>query len=288
MASSDTFLPRSATTGPSSPAQPQRPARREAVENLLRRTPGLWQGTERPAQTVSRSRPGAINDLFADLELPAQPPAKTAEPIRSPEVTRQSATSPAARISHLPPGQSTGFPQLDAILPWGGWPPSGLVEIITPHPGIGELQLLLPLLRERSQGSQSILWITPPYDLNGAMLTQSGMNLRNSFVIPSSTQCNQALWSIEKALQSPECTMVLAWQNWLSPRVLRRLQMAANEGDTMGVLFHQRPVSNSPACLQLRLSAISRYPGGQRRLDVQLLKARGTHHRTTVSIPLPS
>lgn len=244
-------------------------SRNPAVDDLLSRTRGLWprglwQGADRPTQTAQRARPGVINDLFADLDEPG---------------TRL----PSAQ----PQGHSTGSAQLDAILPWGGWPPSGLVEIITPHLGIGELQLLLPLLRERSQGQQSILWITPPYDLNGTMLSQSGMNLRNSFVIPSSTRCNQALWSIEKALQSAECTMVLAWQNWLGSRVLRRLQMAAAEGNTLGVLFHQRPVANSSACLQLRLSSVSSYPDGQRRLDVHLLKARGTHHRTKVSIPLP-
>src|SRR5690554_3525535 len=196
-------------------------SRNPAVDDLLSRTHGLWQGADRPAQTAQHTRRGVINDLFANLDEPGT----------------------AAR--HLPQGQSTGSAQLDAILPWSGWPPSGLVEIITPHLGIGELQLLLPLLRERSQGQQSILWITPPYDLNGTMLAQSGMNLRNSFVIPSSTRCNQALWSIEKALQSAECTMVLAWQNWLGSRVLRRLQMAAVEGNTLGVVFHQRPVANS-------------------------------------------
>lgn len=268
-------------------------SRNPAVDELLSRTRGLWQSADRPAQVTQRARPGAINDLFADLDEPghtlpsAQPqPSKpqSSKPHPSSEALRR---YPDITARHLPQGQSTGSAQLDAILPWGGWPTSGLVEIITPHLGIGELQLLLPLLRERSQGQQSILWITPPYDLNGTMLSQSGMNLRNSFVIPSSTRCNQALWSIEKALQSAECTMVLAWQNWLGSRVLRRLQMAAAEGNTLGVLFHQRPVANSSACLQLRLSSVSRYPDGQRQLDVHLLKARGTHHRTKVSIPLP-
>ena len=40
----------------------------------------------------------------------------------------------------------TGFPALDAGLPGGGWPRHGLVEILTPEPGVGELYLLLPAL----------------------------------------------------------------------------------------------------------------------------------------------
>ena len=274
----DTSTPRSVKPAPRSKSPDP------AIGELLSRTPGLWQGTERPVHTRSArgSRSPVTHDLFAGLEEPGMTSPPASRPAR--DVLQR---HPGTGQQRIPAGKSTGSAQLDAALPWAGWPPSGLVEIITPHPGIGELQLLLPLLRERSQGQQSILWITPPYDLNGTMLSQSGMNLRNSFVIPASTRCNQALWSIEKALQSAECTLVLAWQNWLSPRVLRRLQMAATEGNTLGVLFHQRPVANSPACLQLRLSSVSRYPDGQRQLDVQLLKARGSHHQTQVSIPLP-
>src|SRR5688572_12887755 len=40
----------------------------------------------------------------------------------------------------------TGFAALDAGLPGGGWPRHGLVEILTPQPGVGELYLLLPAL----------------------------------------------------------------------------------------------------------------------------------------------
>src|SRR5690606_28854773 len=112
---------------------------------------------------------------------------------------------------------------LDNLLPGGGWPVSGLVEIVSRHKAPGELQWLMPLLRLRSHQQQSMLWITPPYTLHGPALANSGINIRNSFVIPSQTRCNNALWSIEKALQSTECGMVLAWQNWLSARVVRRL-----------------------------------------------------------------
>jgi hypothetical protein len=45
----------------------------------------------------------------------------------------------------------TGFPALDAGLPGGGWPRHGLVEILTPRPGVGELYLLLPALAALSR-----------------------------------------------------------------------------------------------------------------------------------------
>lgn len=250
--------------------------RDDVINELLEKTPGLWRASaQKTAQTTtgpqSNAAPAAYGrhgDLFADL-----PESIT---------TGQNSTT----------AQSSGYPALDQLLPHGGWPERGLVELICPHKGIGELQLLLPLLRERSHSQQSILWIAPPYPLHGKALLDAGINTRNSFVIPSQTSCNQALWSIEKALQSQECGLVLAWQNWLSARVIRRLQLAANEGGTLGILFHQRPAANSPATLQLQLSSpVSRLHDEQtnreRSIDVMLKKARGSYRQGQVTLKLP-
>lgn len=246
--------------------------RDDVINKLLEKTPGLWRAADGLSRTQTPN--GSVRaaythhgDLFADL--PDQ----------------------AGSDKDGPVTQSSGYPALDALLPHGGWPERGLVELICPHKGIGELQLLLPLLRERSQSQQSILWIAPPYPLHGKALQDAGINTRNSFVIPPQTSCNQALWSIEKALQSQECGLVLAWQNWLSARVIRRLQLAANEGGTLGILFHQRPANNSPATLQLQLSSpVSRLSdvqtGRERSIDVMLRKARGSYRQGQITLKL--
>lgn len=184
-------------------------------------------------------------------------------------------------------GIPTGFASLDHALPWQGMPKRGLIEIICAQKDMTELQLLLPVLQRRSQGKQSLLWIAPPYSPHGESLRQSGINLRNSFVITAQTQCNQAFWSIEKALQSQECTMVLAWQNWLSARVLRRLELAAQHGDTLGVVFHRRAQLQSPSTLQLELNVVSDSRSGRRALDVTVRQVlgqpQGSCHRLVLS-----
>lgn len=249
------------------------------LDQLLQQTQGLWrgngqQGTASLTAGVSqRHNPDLFaDDLFTDDRFTCDPAPFAAE---------------FAAKSTGEAGQSTGHATLDALLPWGAWPQSGLIEIINKQAGIGELQLLAPLLRERSQQQTSILWIAPPYPLHGPALAQMGVNTRNSFVVPAQTSCNQALWSIEKALQSEECGLVLAWQNWLSARVIRRLQLAAREGNTLGVLFHQRPAAHSPSTLQLQLSSAPVNEAGYRNMDVQLLKARGSHKQGRVRIKLP-
>ena len=56
---------------------------------------------------------------------------------------------------------SSGFDALDERLPGGGWPRSGLVEILTPRLGVGELTLFLPLLRALTSAltARSTVWV---------------------------------------------------------------------------------------------------------------------------------
>lgn len=244
------------------------------LDQLLQESRDLWRGIRQPANdhgAGSGQRRG--DDFFARGAFADD--LFTSDP------------APFAADNTGEAGQSTGHAELDALLPWGAWPQSGLIEIVNKQAGIGELQLLAPLLRERSQQQSSILWIAPPYPLHGPALAQMGVNTRNSFVVPAQTSCNQALWSIEKALQSQECGLVLAWQNWLSARVIRRLQLAAREGNTLGVLFHQRPATHSPSTLQLQLNSAPVTEAGYRNMDVQVLKARGSHRQGRVRIKLP-
>ncbi|EFX61691.1 hypothetical protein DAPPUDRAFT_338433, partial [Daphnia pulex] len=60
----------------------------------------------------------------------------------------------------------TGFSNLDAELPNGGWPKSTLVELLLQQAGIGELQLLKPALVSIAK-TQRIAFVQPPHILNG-------------------------------------------------------------------------------------------------------------------------
>ncbi len=150
-------------------------------------------------------------------------------------------------------GQPTGYPQLDDILPGRGWPHNAIVEIVSQQWGMGELQLLVPLMREIVRQDKWILWISPPYLLNSPALLQAGIDPEQILVINLNTSCKDALWSMEKALQTGSCGLVLAWQNWLPDRVVRRLQLAAETGKTLGVLFQHRISKYSQSFLRLEV-----------------------------------
>jgi len=183
-------------------------------------------------------------------------------------------------------GRPTGFEPLDAILPGQGWPRSGLMEFITPCWGSGELQLLVPLMRSVVERGQWMLWISPPYQLYAPALVQAGVDTSRVLVVDLDTSCSDALWTMERALQNRHCGLVLAWQNWLPGRVLRRLQLAADAGDTLGVLFKHYDSEHSPAPVRLRIKGSDSAAGERAAAEVTLIKARGSFRPRTTHISL--
>ena len=183
-------------------------------------------------------------------------------------------------------GQSTGFPELDEILPGRGWPRSGLVEVITPQWGMGELQVLMPLMRDVIAQGKWILWVSPPYQLYAPALAQAGIDTKQVLVVKADTSCKDALWSMEKALQTQNCGLVLAWQNWLPGQVLRRLQLAGETGGTLGVLFKHNDSKYSPSPLRMQIKDLA--PGHQHFSDAEitLIKARGNFRPLSTRLSL--
>lgn len=165
----------------------------------------------------------------------------------------------------------TGFAELDRA--YGGWPLQALTEILCAHQGIGELRVLMPALAALSRRRRWIAWIAPPHLPYAPALAAQGVRLERVLLVhPKSEQ--EALWATETALRAGSCAAVLSWVGAASPRELRRLQLAAEEGKAWGVLF--RPPAHarefSPAALRLRLT-----PAGAGHVQVDVLKSRGVH-----------
>lgn len=201
----------------------------------------------------------------------------------APELERLMAGNPRlwrglhdARLPTLP----TGHGALDDALPGGGWPIGALTELVVPRWGIGELRLLLPALSELSRARRWLVWIAPPHVPYAPALLQAGVDLRYALLIEARNAPRDLLWSMEKLLRNPETGMVMAWPQAARTGDLRRLQLAAETGQTLGMLFHQRPIERSPAALRLQLNPV------REDLEVSILKARGSLLRRTVILSL--
>lgn len=161
--------------------------------------------------------------------------------------------------------QRTGYSLLDRHLPGRGWPAAGMIELICPRPGIGELRLLLPTLINAVQ-----CWVAPPYPLYAPALSQSGVDLHRLLIIQPETPQDQ-LWALEQVLHAGSEDVVLGWCAQASMTDLRRLQLAAETRQTRLFLFRPPAVLNqpSPARLRLYLDAVDE------GLHLRILKARG-------------
>jgi hypothetical protein len=168
------------------------------------------------------------------------------------------------------PGLPTGFAALDRCLPGRGWPRQGLVEILTDHYGIGELSLLMPALAALCRAGHEegwLAWVSPPYQPYAPALAACGIDVGRLLIV----RAQPAEWAMEQALRSAACSAVLGWAAFRDSRVLRRLQLAAEQAHCLAVIFRQlreagRP---SPAVLRIALGA------GSKGLEVRILKRRG-------------
>ncbi|MGD9597256.1 MAG: translesion DNA synthesis-associated protein ImuA [Steroidobacteraceae bacterium] len=167
------------------------------------------------------------------------------------------------------PTWSTGFPMLDAGLPGGGWPRAGLVELLTPRLGVGELHLLVPALARLTglTPARWVAWIAPPFEPYAPALAAHGVAPDRQLIV----RTRLPLWAMEQALGSGACEAALAWVADARPRGLRRLQLATERGRTLGFVFRNLSRARDASPAALRLSVV---PCGE-GVEIVLLKSRG-------------
>ena len=136
--------------------------------------------------------------------------------------------------------------------------------------GIGELRLTLPALVRLQAEGRSVVWVSPPHRPYAPALAAAGLDLARLVVVRGCTTA-EALWAYEQALRAPECGAAFGWIHAHEDRVLRRLQVAAREGRTWGVLWRRPGQRASAAAAPLRLALSPQHA----RLAVRVLKRRG-------------
>ena len=173
---------------------------------------------------------------------------------------------------------ASGWRVLDELL-GGGWPRAALAEVLgESHQG---LPLVLPLLARLSRELRWLAWVAPPYVPYAPALAARGLRVEQLLLIRD-VSAGQRLWAAEQALKSAACSAVLVWPEQVRTAQLRRLQLAAEQGDCPVILF--RPSSaagqGSPAALRLRVRPA---PQG---LEVEVLKRRGAWGSETCIVPI--
>ncbi len=165
-------------------------------------------------------------------------------------------------------GLDSGYPALNEKLSSAGWPADGVIEILHEQRGIGEINLILPVLAMLSQQEKYCVWVAPPYRLCAPALLRAGVNLGQQLVIqPQSGR--DTLWTLEECLRSKVVSLVAAWPDVLRHEQMRRLQLLASQERVCCFLFRAQGSDNSPCSLRLHLRAVD-----HETLQVHILKRR--------------
>lgn len=193
---------------------------------------------------------------------------------------------------------ASGYAELDAQLPGGGWPAGLLTELLLPHAGVGELRLLAPALAALQGQQRSLMWFDPPAAPCAWALSALGIDLRQLVLIrsrqasfgrvqgPARSRLPAAdiLWALEHALKSGHLGAAVAWlPSRLPADALRRLQLAAQAHDGPVFLLRDAQERSRPSAAPLRLLLAS---AGPDRLRVALLKRRGPPQAEPVTLSL--
>jgi len=164
----------------------------------------------------------------------------------------------------------SGYAELDANLPGGGWPVGAIAELMPEATGIGELSLLAPVLSRLARAGRYIAWIAPPYLPYAPALAQWQLPLKRLLIIHT-RGAQESLWAAEQTLRCPAFGAVLSWPAEIADKNVRRLQLAAEAGGSLGILYRPATAAreHSPAALRLRLRPVAD------GLAVEIHKCRG-------------
>jgi protein ImuA len=173
----------------------------------------------------------------------------------------------------------TGYAALSAELPGGGWPMGRLVELLVQQPGVGEMRLLRPALV--AVGARPIALAQPPHLPNTLAFTYLGIP-SDKLMLLRAQKTADALWSAEQILKTGSCGALLFWQQHIRAESLRRLHLAAQQGETL--FFMMRPLASasdsSPATLRLGVR-----PAGD-GIAVDVVKRQGPIRAEKLSVIL--
>lgn len=172
-------------------------------------------------------------------------------------------------------GLATGYPKLDRELPGGGWPRNAVTEILLEHYGIGELQLLMPALVYLNTGAEQtrpgwIAWVAPPFQPYPPALSQWGLDI-SRVLIMSPDGNSELLWAAEQLLSSSAIAAVLLWPESIDGRDSRRLQLAAEKGRSLAMVFRPLRAATEVSAAALRIQLIPNESG----TDIGILRSRG-------------
>jgi len=147
---------------------------------------------------------------------------------------------------------SSGFLELDAILPGGGFLPGQLVEWLGEGDGSGAGALAL----QAAWQATSLGGILAVLDRSRLFFPPAasalGINL-DRLVLLRSGSAREEFWALDQVLRSPDVAAAWVSLGHCDDRQFRRLQLSAEQGGTLGCLVRSARTRGQPSWAHLQL-----------------------------------
>ena len=104
-----------------------------------------------------------------------------------------------------------------------------------------------------------LIWVAPPWVPYAPALSAAGIDLSRLLIVRAEAT-EEILWATEQSLRSGNCAAVLSWSASAPVAALRRLQLAASEGGTFGVIFRPADAMDNPSPAAVRMTQLPMSP----------------------------
>jgi protein ImuA len=174
---------------------------------------------------------------------------------------------------------STGLAALDRCLPGGGLRCGSLLEWLCAQEGGGATSLALLLAARVQERGGLVVVIDDEREFYPPVAHALGISLSQTVVIQPAL-ARDGLWVWEQALRSTAVSVVLGALKTIHDRTFRRLQLAAEEGGSIGLLLRPERARAEPSWATARflveaLPSGEQVPAPGRRLRIEALQCRG-------------
>ncbi|MEX2141931.1 MAG: hypothetical protein WD894_21880 [Pirellulales bacterium] len=174
---------------------------------------------------------------------------------------------------------STGYAVLDRAL-CGGLHRGTLVEWLAHDGGSGATTLALAAARQACGETGTLVVVDRRRTFYPLAAVACGIDL-SRLILARPQHDRDETWAIDQALRSGGASAVLAWPEKLDDHLFRRLQLAAEAGDTLGLLLRPARALAEPSWAEVRWlveplpSVPSREGDAPRRVKLSLLRSSG-------------
>lgn len=167
--------------------------------------------------------------------------------------------------------EPTGFAQLDALLPGGGWPCAALTEVLVTQFSVVEFRLLASVMAAITQRGRTVALVGPTLWPHMPGLRHHGVDDRHLVWVDVDAPKDR-LWSTEQLVKAGSCGAVIAWLPLVRAEQVRRLQVLS--AHCRGPVFLCRPESAARDSSAAPLRVVVRVETDW-QIAVQVLKRKG-------------